>query len=81
MTDKKEKDQAELTLEARLQRLEAILGQLETGEADLEQALALFEEGVGHVRTAEGLIAKTELRVEELLASGETKPLSGDASS
>jgi len=64
-----------LGLEARLRRLEQIMGQLEADEVDVEKALALFEEGVGHVRAAERILAETELRVEELLSSGKVKPL------
>ncbi len=64
----------EVSLESRLERLEVILGKLEAGEVELEQALALFEEGVGHVRQAEGILSRTELKVEELLAGGETAP-------
>ena len=37
-------------LESRIQRLEQILVKLEAEELDLEDALALFEEGIGHVR-------------------------------
>ena len=68
----------ELALEQRLQRLEVILGQLEAGEVDLERALELFEEGVGHVRQAEGILSRTELKVEELLSGGETAPFGGE---
>lgn len=65
-----------LSLEARLRRLEEIVSQLETEELELDRALALFEEGVSHVKEAEGALAAAELRVEELLAeSGETRPL------
>ena len=71
-------DGKELTLEDRLQRLEGILGQLEAGEVDLERALELFEEGVGHVRNAEGILSRTELKVEELLSGGETAPFGGE---
>ncbi|MEQ8331084.1 MAG: exodeoxyribonuclease VII small subunit [Longimicrobiales bacterium] len=60
------------SLEERLGRLEAILSQLEADEVPLERALELFEEGVGHVRAAEKVLAATELRVEELLADGTT---------
>lgn len=63
------------TLEARLKRLEEILAQLEADEVELERALALFEEGVALVRDAEKTLSETELRVEELLAEGGTKPL------
>ena len=73
---KRAKDE-ERTLEQRLERLEAILGQLEAGDVDLERALELFEEGVAHVRAAEGILARTELKVEELLSGGQTAPLDG----
>ncbi|HZD05737.1 MAG TPA: exodeoxyribonuclease VII small subunit [Longimicrobiales bacterium] len=61
-------------LEARLRRLEEIVSALEADELELERALELFEEGVGHVRRAERILARTELRVEELLGEveGET---------
>ncbi len=63
------------TLEARLKRLEEIVAQLEADEVELERALALFEEGVALVRDAEKTLSETELRVEELLAKGGTRPL------
>jgi exodeoxyribonuclease VII small subunit len=62
-------------LEGRLRRLEEILAKMESDEVALEEALALFEEGVGHVRAAEKVLAEAELRVEELLASGSTRPV------
>lgn len=68
-------------LEARLRRLEAIVGSLEADDLELERALALFEEGVGHVREAERILSRTELRVEELLgdgSTGETRPFQGE---
>jgi exodeoxyribonuclease VII small subunit len=70
--------QGPLGLEGRLRRLEEIVSALEADEVELERALALFEEGVGHVRQAEGILARTELRVEELLGdgvAGQTRPL------
>ena len=69
-------------LEARLRRLEEIVGQLETEELELDKALALFEEGVGHVKEAESALAAAELRVEELLGEGEgggKRPLEEEA--
>jgi exodeoxyribonuclease VII small subunit len=68
----------EATLESRLKRLEEIVGRLEAEDLDLDGALALFEEGVGHVKGAEKTLAEAELRVEELLGEGEntrTRPL------
>ena len=66
------------TLEARLARLEEILARMESDDVELEEALALFEEGVVHVREAEKVLSETELKVEELLASGETRPVDPD---
>ena len=64
------------SLEARLKRLEEIVGQLETDDLELDGALSLFEEGVTHVKEAESALAAAELRVEELLGDGdETRPL------
>jgi exodeoxyribonuclease VII small subunit len=62
--------ESDMSLEARLQRLEAIVGNLEAEELQLDRALALFEEGVAHVREAEKVLAAAELRVEELLGDG-----------
>ncbi len=61
-----------VTLEGRLRRLEEIVGQLETEDLELDRALAIFEEGVVHVREAERALAAAELRVEELLGDGDT---------
>ena len=66
-------------LEERLGRLEEILARMESDDVALEEALQLFEEGVGHVREAEKVLAETELRVEELLSSGETRPMDPEA--
>jgi len=63
------------SLEARLKRLDEILAKMESDDVGLEDALKLFEEGVAHVREAERVLSAAELRVEELLASGETRPL------
>jgi len=47
-------------------RLREIVAALEADRLELDQALVLFEEAVGHIRAAEQLIANAELRVEEL---------------
>lgn len=73
-----EDEAKELTLEGRLKRLEEILARMESEEVALEEALRLFEEGVGHVREAERVLSETELRVEELLADGSTRPVETD---
>jgi exodeoxyribonuclease VII small subunit len=75
MTDDRHDDP---TLEDRLARLEEILARMESDDVALEEALKLFEEGVTHVREAEKVLSETELRVEELLASGKTRELGPD---
>ncbi|HUF74641.1 MAG TPA: exodeoxyribonuclease VII small subunit [Longimicrobiales bacterium] len=78
--DGREKDEAvegeeQLGLEQRIRRLEEILTRMESDEVSLEEALELFEEGVGHVRRAETILSETELRVEELLSKGKTETM------
>jgi exodeoxyribonuclease VII small subunit len=80
MTRPEKADEAP-SLEERLRRLDEIVARLEGGEVELEEGLALFEEGVRHVRQAEALLARAELRVEELVGEGpeaRTRPFEGD---
>lgn len=57
----------EVGLEARLSRLESIVDQLERDDLELQEALELFEEGIGHVRAAHSLLEGSRLRVEKLV--------------
>ena len=54
-------------LEARLAKLESIVERLERDELELEEALGLFEEGIGHVRAAHRIVEEGRLRVEKLV--------------
>jgi len=63
--------------DAILVRLREVVGKLESGELTLEQALAVYEEGVALARKGQQLLATAEKRVEILVsASGgvETAP-------
>ncbi len=62
-------------LERRLARLDAIVAELERENLELEQALALFEEGVGHLRASEQAIGAAELRIQQLLEGAGGEPL------
>jgi exodeoxyribonuclease VII small subunit len=62
----------DLSLEERLRRLDRIVATLEGGDVELEQGLELFEEGVRHIRAAEALLSRAELRVEELIGEVES---------
>ena len=62
----------QVTIEQRLERLEAIVAQLENEQLGLASALVLFEEGVACLREAAGSLAEAETRVKRLteLADG-----------
>jgi len=69
----------EPSFEAALSRLAEIVEALEKGDLPLERSLALFEEGVRLSRLGAERLEHAELRVEQLLANAQTKPLALDA--
>ncbi len=54
-------------LDGRLERIEEIVRILDSDLLGLDDALVLFEEGVGHLRHAERILSRTELRIQELV--------------
>lgn len=54
-------------------KLEGLVRQLEEDDVDLDRALALFEEAVGHLRAARERLAATETKIQRVLeqADGE----------
>lgn len=54
------------TYEARYARLQEVVLQLETGELPLDQAIALYEEGVRLAAACQALLDAAELRVQQL---------------
>ncbi len=61
-----------------MERLQAVVEQLEEGDLPLEESLAMFEEGVRLSRAGAKRLDEAERRVEELLAAGDelrTSPL------
>ena len=50
-----------------LERLEAIVRRLESGELDLDEALKLFEEGVERLRAARTRLTAAEAKVKQVL--------------
>ena len=61
----------EPTLEDAMHRLEEITEQLEGGELELSESLALYEEGVRLLRACQTLLGAAETRVEQLRADGD----------
>ena len=56
-----------MTFEARLARLEAIVGELEGDSVELARALSLFEEGVECLRLSSDELAQAEAQVKALV--------------
>jgi exodeoxyribonuclease VII small subunit len=58
------------TYETLYARLQAIVARLEAGELPLDEALALYEEGVEVAAACQRLLDQAELRVQELQPGG-----------
>ena len=65
----------ELSFEAAYAELEAIVTQLDSGDLPLEESVKLFERGRGLAQHCQTLLDSAELRVNQLLDSGEVEPL------
>jgi exodeoxyribonuclease VII small subunit len=58
---------AELSFEAALRELEAIVGRLEQGEVDLEDSIALYERGQALKDHCEKKLKSAESRLEKIV--------------
>ena len=65
MTDAPQ-DVAELSFEAALKRLEEIVHKLESGEAPLDDAIRLYEEGDRLKRQCEARLQAAQARIEQI---------------
>ncbi|HED64343.1 MAG TPA: exodeoxyribonuclease VII small subunit [Planctomycetes bacterium] len=70
----------EPSFDARLERLEAIVAELEDGGLGLEEAIARYQEGIEHVKLCHGTLAGFRKQVEELSreADAALRPFDGD---
>lgn len=60
----------EYNFESALKRLEEIAAALENGNAQLEDSLALFEEGVGLIKDCNAKLDAAEQKVKLLISNG-----------
>jgi exodeoxyribonuclease VII small subunit len=61
----------EARFETAMERLEEIVERMEGEALELDEALALYEEGVRLLRATQGVLDRSEARIHELLADGE----------
>ena len=59
--------------EEKMARLEAIVRELESGNVDLDRAVALFKEGKTLARECEGLLKVAQDHVERAMASADER--------
>ena len=65
---------ANLTFEAALKRLEEIVRQLESGEAPLDEAISLYEEGDRLKRQCEARLKDAQMRIEQIQFDRDGRP-------
>lgn len=64
------KSTSESTYEQLYARMQAIVNRLESGELPLNEALALYEEGMSLAAACQRMLDEAELRVRELQSTG-----------
>lgn len=67
-------DPASLSFEAALKRLEEIVRQLESGEAPLDDAIRLYEEGDRLKRQCEARLKDAQMRIEQIQFDRDGQP-------
>ena len=63
------------SFEQSIDRLDAIVRSLEQGNVPLEQALKLFQEGTGLVKSCDEMLTKAELEVVKLMKDADGAPV------
>lgn len=63
------------SFEQSIDRLDAIVRSLEQGNVPLEQALKLFQEGTGLVRSCDEMLSEAELQVVKLMKGADGAPV------
>lgn len=72
------KDEGAASLARDLEQLEDIVRRLEADDVDLDDALALFEDGVRRLRAARDRLAQAELKVQSVLEGAGGDLVTGD---
>ncbi|HEY0927207.1 exodeoxyribonuclease VII small subunit [Brevundimonas sp.] len=72
---------ADLSFEDALQRLEQIVQKLESGQAPLEESIALYEEGARLKAHCEARLKAAQLRVEKIVVGPDGQPRGAEPAS
>ncbi len=75
MSNQGKKPAPEANFEQALQRLEAIVEKMETGELPLEDLIVRYEEGMKLVKLCQERLAAAEQRIEIITRNGPGKPV------
>lgn len=67
--------EASKTFETSMTRLEEIVKKMERGDVPLEEALRLFEEGTGLIRSCAAQLDAAELKVVRLMKGSDGAPV------
>ena len=57
----------QVSFETSIDRLEALVSKMESGNGTLEQSLKWFEEGMGLIKSCQGQLKDAEQKVQELI--------------
>ena len=71
---KKETPVAEMSFEAAMAELEAVVTQLDRGEVPLDQSIALYERGAALKAHCEAKLKEAEEKVEQLVLGADGAP-------
>ena len=64
-----------LTFEQAYAQLEEVVARLESGDLTLEESVTLYERGQQLARLCGEMLDSAELRIQQITASGEVRPL------
>ena len=67
------KQDKEMQFEEAFKRLEAIVGNLESGDLSLEESMKLFEEGIGLTEACKSRLEDAEQKIKLLLKDSDGK--------
>ncbi|MEP1142738.1 MAG: exodeoxyribonuclease VII small subunit [Henriciella sp.] len=76
----KAKPVKEMSFEEALAELETIVRQLEQGDVELEQSIAIYERGAELKKHCEGRLKSAELKVEQIVQGNDGAPKTEPAS-